>query len=161
MWNTVEEMPIDSASLQGVIETIKTDIGALDANITHSLETANLVISSNPGMIEEVRKRNHELQTRKDKLNAEIKEQSAIIDRGNRDFMDVKNATPETFKKTKLNVIEDYTLAVLMMAFLLMALAALYVYVISAPEMTTALVKGILYLILASAMGWMALYYLC
>jgi uncharacterized membrane protein (DUF106 family) len=154
-------MPIDSAALQGVIETIKTDIGALDTNITNSLETANLVISNNPSMIEEVRKRNQELQSKKDKLLAEIAEQNAIIERGNRDFMDVKNTQPEMMKKTKLRVIEDYTLAVLMMAYLLMALAALYIYVISSPELTTALVKGILYLILASAMGWMALYYLC
>lgn len=152
---------IDSTALQGVIETIKTDISALDASITNSLETANLVISNNPGMIQEVNTRNDELNARKDKLDAEINEQHAIIDRGNLYFTDVKNTMPETLKKTKLHVIEDYTLAVLMMAYLLMALAALYVYVISAPEMTTALVKGFMYLVIVSAMGWMVLYYIC
>ena len=112
-------------------------------------------------MIQEVNTRNDELNARKDKLDAEINEQHAIIDRGNLYFTDVKNTMPETLKKTKLHVIEDYTLAVLMMAYLLMALAALYVYVISAPEMTTALVKGFMYLVIVSAMGWMVLYYIC
>ena len=152
---------MDATALQGVIESIKTDIGGLDASITNSLETANQVITNNPSMIEQVTIRNQELTSKKKKMTEELKEQAAIVDRADRDFMDVKNATPETLQKNKLNVLEDYTLAVLMMAYLFMALAALYVYVISASEMTTALVKGILYLIIASAMGWMALYYLC
>ena len=152
---------MDATALQGVIESIKTDIGGLDASITNSLETANQVITNNPSMIEQVTIRNQELTSKKKKRTEELKEQAAIVDRADRDFMDVKNATPETLQKNKLNVLEDYTLAVLMMAYLFMALAALYVYVISASEMTTALVKGILYLIIASAMGWMALYYLC
>ena len=152
---------MDSTALQSVVDTIKTDINALDTNITKSLETANLIISNNPGMIEEVRVRNRELIAKRDKLKEELKEQHAIVDRVDRDFTDVKNTTPDTMKKVKLNVLEDYTLAVLMMAYLFMALAALYIYVISSPEMTTALVKGVLYLIITSMMGWMALYYIC
>jgi len=152
---------MDATALQGVIESIKTDVGSLDASITNSLETANQVITNNPSMIQQVTIRNQELAAKKEKLKKERIEQAAIVDRVDRDFMDVKHATPEMLEKNKLNVLEDYTLAVLMMAYLFMALAALYVYVISAPEMTTALIKGILYLILASAMGWMALYYIC
>jgi cell division protein FtsL len=58
----------------------------------------------------------------------EVDKNEAIIERSNRDFSDVKDTVPEPQPKRVLRFIEDYTLAILTMAYLFMIISVIYIY---------------------------------
>jgi hypothetical protein len=72
--------------------------------------------------------RNEELKKHRDDLSKKIKANESTTERVNRDFIDTKSEMPETMPTKKLHVLEDYTLAVFITAFIFMVLAGIYLY---------------------------------
>jgi hypothetical protein len=79
--------------------------------------------------LEEVRIRNRDLKGRVKKLEAHIQQGHARMEQMERDFLDTKAALPETLPNKIIHVLEDYTLAVLLLAYIFGALAVLFYYV--------------------------------
>jgi len=113
---------------------IEKDIGMLKATIGDSLLMGDSIYGEygTDDITKQVKSRNDDLNTKRDTLKKEITKNQAIVERSDRDFSDL-NDIPST--KSKLHVVEDYTLAFLCMAYVFMALALLYLYV-AQPYMT-------------------------
>ena len=147
------------------INSFETDITSLKNQVTDALITGNAIYASsshNTGISNDVSARNDELQKRKKELQRDIEKKEALINRSNRDFTDVKGTLPETLPKKTLNVMEDYTLAVLVISYLFMVSALLYFYAMMSPEpFVTTLMRGIGYALVVTLFVWMGLYYIC
>jgi hypothetical protein len=76
----------------------------------------------------EVKARNAELKVKKETLLKDINKKESIIERSDRDFNDVRQGLPDTMPTSRLNFIEDYTVAILCMSYLFMLIAVIYVY---------------------------------
>lgn len=123
---------------------IKNDIESIRAKINDDLVKGDYIFSADKGVAisSEVLTRNKELRDRKNNLNREIKKKLNIIDSANRDFTDVKDALPEKYTPKALNVIEDYTIAVLMIAYIFMVFAVIYYYIILSGNPKKGLIVG-------------------
>jgi len=141
---------------------IKQDISALQANITDSLLMGdNMFGSMGNGMVtKQVDMRNEDLKKKKEDLTRTIKKNEAIMERSNRDFTYVKEAIPETEPKKVLHVLEDYTLFVLILSYLFMSLAGIYLYVTISPNKVSALVQGVVGSAVLSAFLFMVLFFM-
>jgi hypothetical protein len=76
----------------------------------------------------QLKKRNDDLSLQVQSLTKEIDKNQAIIDRSNRDFIDVKRTLPEKEPKKILHFIEDYTMALLSISYLFMVIIGIYYY---------------------------------
>lgn len=88
--------------------------------------------------------RNAELKRKKEALKRSIDKNEAIITRSGRDFTDVKDSLPETLPNTTLHVIEDYTVAVVLVSYLFMGLSFISYYTSQAAIFTTGLFQSVL-----------------
>jgi hypothetical protein len=79
----------------------------------------------------DVRSRNGDLKKRVQRLEAHIGQSVARMEQKERDFLDTKAGLPETFPNKIIHVLEDYTLAVLLLSYVFGALAVLFYYVSS------------------------------
>lgn len=84
--------------------------------------------SATPVVRNEVQERNQSLVDKKDALTASIKKSIAKSEQLNRDFEDEKEALPETLTSQVIHVLDDYTLVVLMISYIFMILASIFVY---------------------------------
>ena len=139
------------------------DITRLQATITDLIAIGNSMYDPTTGsMTSEVAVRNRELTEKKMKIQQDIKEQEAIINRSNRDFMDVKEQSPEASSTKSLHFIEDYTLVILCISYFFMLVVALHVYVMYSTEsFVMALARGLFYSFLLTLISGMILYYIC
>ena len=81
--------------------------------------------------IQEVSQRNEGLKKRAKELMRGLKSSTARMEQMERDFLDVKGGLPETLPNQVVNVLEDYTLVVLCVAYLFGAVAVLFYYIVS------------------------------
>uniref|UniRef100_A0A6C0KV90 Uncharacterized protein n=1 Tax=viral metagenome TaxID=1070528 RepID=A0A6C0KV90_9ZZZZ len=88
--------------------------------------------------------RNAELKRKKEALKKSIDKKEAIISRSGRDFTDIKDSLPETLPNTTLHVIEDYTVAVLLLSYLFMVLTFISYYTSQATVFATGLFQSVL-----------------
>ena len=141
---------------------LKQDISALQANITDSLMTGDSMFGSmgNGTITKQVDMRNDELKQKKDALSATIRKNEAVIERSSRDFSDVKDTVPEPQKKRILHVLEDYTLALLVLSYLFMILSGVYLYTIMNGASIAALFKGLAGSAILSAFLFMVLFFI-
>jgi len=141
---------------------LKQDITALQANIADSLLMGDAMFGSfgYADITRQVTARNNELKSKKEALLTDIKKKEAIVERSNRDFTDIKDSLPEPQPNKILHVLEDYTLAVLVISYLFALLAGIYAYVFFAEAKGFALLKGILVGGIFSAFLFMVLFYL-
>ena len=138
------------------------DISRLQATITNLLTIGDNMYSPTSGSVtKDVRSRNRELSEKKAKIENEIKEQEAIINRSNRDFTDVRNELPEKIPNKSLHFIEDYTLVILCISYFFMIIVALHIYVMySTEQWTSSLPWGLFYSFLLTLISGMILYYI-
>jgi hypothetical protein len=138
------------------------DITRLQSTITDLIAIGNSMYDPTTGSVTaDVLLRNRELSEKKTKIQNEIKEQEAIINRSNRDFTDVRDQLPETLPNQSLHFIEDYTLVILCISYFFMILIALHIYVMySTEQWTTALLRGVFYSFLLTLLSGMILYYI-
>lgn len=109
---------------------IQKDIETLTGTVQDSLMMGDSMFGQfgYQDIAKQVKDRNHELKTKKEHLMKEVDKNEAIIERSNRDFSDVKDTVPEPQPKRVLRFIEDYTLAILTMAYLFMIISVIYIY---------------------------------
>ena len=109
---------------------LKSDVDSLRGNVMDSLSLGDTMFGQygHSEVSAQVRKRNDDLQSQIDKLDKEIDKNQAIMERSNRDFIDVKHTLPERQPKKILHFIEDYTMALLSISYLFMTLIGIYVY---------------------------------
>lgn len=138
------------------------DIVRLQSTITNLLTIGDNMYSPVSGSVtSDVRMRNNELSEKKTKIENEIKEQEAIINRSNRDFTDVRNELPEKIPNKSLHFIEDYTLVILCISYFFMIVVALHIYVMYSTEpWTKSLSLGLFYSFLLTLISGMILYYI-
>jgi hypothetical protein len=138
------------------------DITRLQSTITDLIAIGNSMYDPTTGSVTaDVLSRNRELSEKKMKIQNEIKEQEAIINRSNRDFTDVRDQLPETLPNQSLHFIEDYTIVILCISYFFMILVALHIYVMySTEQWTVALLRGLFYSFLLTLLSGMILYYI-
>lgn len=138
------------------------DIIRLQSTITNLLTIGDNMYNPVSGSVtSDVRMRNNELSEKKTKIENEIKEQEAIINRSNRDFTDVRNELPEKIPNKSLHFIEDYTLVILCISYFFMIVVALHIYVMYSTEpWTKSLSLGLFYSFLLTLISGMILYYI-
>jgi hypothetical protein len=140
------------------------DISDLRSMITNDMTTLNglyATSATNVNATNQASIQTDQLEKRKKELIKDVEMKEAIINRSNRDFSDVKDTLPERLPKKTLNVIEDYTMAILAMSYLFMVIAAVYLYTITSTEPMSAMLRGIGYATVVSLFAWMGLYYIC
>lgn len=142
---------------------ITQDLQSLRSTIHNSLTVGDKIFGQmgHADITQDVNERNKDLQSKKDMLLHDIDKKEAIINRSNRDFSDMSDTLPETPSNKKLNFIEDYTLAILSMAYVFMLVTAVYFYVSTTTStIAIALLQSILGSVFATLVAFMLLYYL-
>lgn len=135
-----QQQPSGSVNLSDQLTTtlraIQTDITTLQAAITDSLLIGDRIAgqAANTQMMEQVRNHHEDLKQRESALTKKISEGQGLIERANRDFIDTKATVSEdSLKDPKaVHVIEDYTVAVLLVAYLFLVCVMIYLHVQSA-----------------------------
>ena len=84
--------------------------------------------SANSTVIAEVAARNKDLQTTLETLQKDTKKLKGSAERHERDFLDVRAALPERLPTQRLNVLDDYTMLLLTVSYLVMALSIVFYY---------------------------------
>ena len=99
--------------------------------------------SSSDTQIADIRSRNSELKKLKDKLVAEIKSATSREEQANRDFLDTKEALPESLPKKVVRTLEDYSVAFFLLAYLFAGIALVYLYVVTNQFSLGSIVTGL------------------
>jgi glycine cleavage system pyridoxal-binding protein P len=141
---------------------INKDIETLQALVADSLIMGDTVFGkAGVGEIaKQVQERHKELTDKKEHLKAEIDKKEAIVERSNRDFEDVKSRVPDPQPKKVLNVLEDYTMAFLVISYLFMILAGIYVFTSIAQVKVAAFFKALGGSVVLTIFMFMIVYYL-
>lgn len=108
----------------------------------------------------QVKARNTELKNKKEVLVKNVDKSEAIIERSDRDFLDVKNTMPQPYPKRVLNFVEDYTLAFLSISYLFMIIALIYVYTATSETKITGFAKAFTGSVLLTMLFFILLIYL-
>jgi len=81
-----------------------------------------------PVALQEVQKRNQTLKAEKTTLETTRNKSNARAEQLDRDFVDEREALPETLTSSIIHVLDDYTLIVLMISYIFMMLSVIFVY---------------------------------
>ncbi len=108
----------------------------------------------------QLKARNEDLKAKKGELMKKIDKDEAIIERSNRDFSDVKDTISEPQSTKVLRFVEDYTLAILSIAYLFMVIAIIYVYTATSELKLIAFGKSFVASIFLSMFLFMLLFFL-
>ena len=140
---------------------IDTDIKGLQASIHDALLMGDQIVgqNSNTDVVSQAKLRNKELKETKEQLEADLRKKEATVNRINRDFSDVKDSLPQS--NEILHVIEDYTVAILMVAYLFAILGFITWYTIQAAEFWSGLGQALLASIILTMLSTLILYYVC
>ena len=84
--------------------------------------------AANSTVLAEVSQRNKDLQTTLETLQKDTSRLKASTERHERDFLDVKGALPERITTQRLNVLDDYTMLLLTVSYIMMALSIVFYY---------------------------------
>lgn len=141
-------------------DIVKEDIVTLRSQITDALTVGDNMVRQSGGkqMASYVKEQLKELESKKKELYDDILEKERLVHASNRDFSD---AHPVHEKKTVLHVIEDHTVAILLLSYLFMLVMGMYLYVIRSPAMIKGIVEALLGGFLISIFALMVLYYIC
>jgi len=143
---------------------LKSDIDSLRGNVNDSLTLGDTIFGQfgHNEVSAQLRKRNNDLTLQVKNLTKEIDKNQAIVDRSNRDFIDVKRTLPEKQPKKILHFIEDYTMALLAISYLFMVLIGIYYYsMMNGVFDISKCVQAVGYSGLLSIIVGMLLYYIC
>lgn len=141
---------------------LQQDISSLSASTMDSLSIGDAMFGQYGynAIAKQVKDRNEDLKSKKEKLLTEVEKGEAIIERSNRDFSDVKNTISEPQPKKMVRFIEDYTLAILSITYLFMIIAAIYIYTSMSDKKLVGFFQAIIGSILLTMFLFMMLFYL-
>ena len=125
---------------------VKRDIEDMSLSVQDSLMLGDSMYGTTgyKKIVDEVRERNKSLIDKKDKLLKGLEKKEALVERTERDFIDTREAMPEKLKASKLNTIEDYTLAIMSIAYLFAVIALIYMYVSNSDAKMKAIGTGVI-----------------
>jgi hypothetical protein len=120
-----------NSGIGSTIARLDQDIQMLRASVHDVLMTGDAMFgkAGHIDVAKQVKERNADLLKQKENLRKEILKKEAIVQKTNRDFSDVRDTLPEKQNPSMLHFIEDYTLAILSMAYLFLLIAINYWYV--------------------------------
>jgi hypothetical protein len=141
---------------------LQKDIESLASNVQDSLLMGDSMFGQfgYQDIAKDVKGRNQELKSKKDDMMKDVSKNEAIIERSNRDFSDVKDSIPEPQPKKTLRFIEDWTLAILAMAYLFMIISAIYIYTATSEIKLVGFGKSLLGSVFLTMFLYMLLYFL-
>jgi hypothetical protein len=141
---------------------LQKDIESLTSSVQDSLVMGDTMFGQfgYQDIAKQVKDRSVELKIKKEMLLKEVDKNEAIIERSNRDFSDVKDSVGEPQPKKVLRFVEDYTLAILLISYFFMLIAAIYIYTITSEFKLIALGKSLIGSVLLTAFLFMVLYYI-
>lgn len=141
---------------------LQQDISALSATSMDSLMMGDTMFGQfgYNDIAKQVQARNEEIRTKRDGLIKEVEKDEALIERSNRDFSDERDTVPEPQPKRFVRFIEDYTLAILLISYLFMIIAFIYVYTATSDIKLIAFGKSIVGSVLLTMFLFMILFYL-
>lgn len=136
------------------------DITTLKAQIDSSLLLGDKIVNQSGGtkISPYVQSQIKELESKKADINHDILEKERMVHTSNRDFAE---GNPVNEQKTVLRVIEDHTVAILLLSYLFMLFMFMYWYVIQSPFIMKAIVEAIIGGFFFSIFSFMVLYYVC
>lgn len=97
--------------------------------------------------------RNKELKTKKDNITKTIESNESKIERADRDFIDTKEALPQSFTQKTVHVLDDYTLVVLSIAYVFFLLTMMYLYMYTNQYSTSSIFQGIMIVFFGIILG--------
>lgn len=97
--------------------------------------------------------RNKELKTKKDNITKTIESNESKIERADRDFIDTKEALPQSFTQKTVHVLDDYTLVVLSIAYVFFLLTMMYLYMYTNQYSTTSIFQGLMIVFFGIILG--------
>ena len=124
-------------------------------------DTVFTVQGNEKGIIKDVKERIDTLEKEKKDLEQEIGKQHQVIQTSNRDFSDVKDTIPETQPERFLYFIEDYTLAILSMSYLILVVAVIAFRTILSSDKGKTFLESLVGASIFTIFAFMLLYYLC
>jgi hypothetical protein len=145
-------------------DQLKDDIKQILGKVNNALimgDTVFTVQGNEEGIITDVKSRIDSLDTEKKELEQEIDQQHQLIQTSNRDFSDVKDTLPETQPERFLYFIEDYTLAILSMSYLILVIAVIAFRTYLSSDAWTTFLESLVGAIIFTIFAFMLLYYLC
>lgn len=151
-----------NTNFAGNTTKLQQDISSLSGTSMDSLIMGDTMFGQfgYSDIAKQVVERNNELKIKKEKLVKDVEKGEAIIERSNRDFSDVKDTITEPQPKRVLNFIEDYTLAILSIAYLFMIIAIIYVYTSTAEFKLIGFGKSFVVSILLTMFLFMLMFFL-
>jgi hypothetical protein len=141
---------------------LQQDIIALSGSVMDSLSMGDTMFGQYGynDIAKQVKGRNEELKKKKDGLMKEVEKGESIIEKTNRDFEDEYKNVPSPQPKKVLRFIEDYTIAILVISYLFMVIAAIYVLTAMSENKLVTFGKTLVGSILLSMGLFMGLFYL-
>jgi hypothetical protein len=145
-------------------DRLKEDIKEILGKANNALmmgDTVFTVQGNEKGIITDVKSRIDSLDTEKKELEQEISKQHQLIQTSNRDFSDVKDTLPETQPERFLYFIEDYTLAILSMSYLILVIAVIAFRTYLSSDTWKTFLESLVGASIFTIFAFMLLYYLC
>ena len=145
-------------------EQLKDDIKDILGKANDALmmgDTVFTVQGNENGIIKDLKDRIEVLEKEKKDLEQEIDKQHQLVQTSNRDFSDVKDTIPETQPERFLYFIEDYTLGILALAYLIMLFASISLRTFLSSDKAKTFLESLVGSIIFTIFAFMLLYYLC
>jgi hypothetical protein len=141
---------------------LQQDISSQSGSVMDSLTMGDTMFGQfgYNDIAKQVKGRNEELKKKKDVLMKEVEKGESIIERTNRDFEDEYKTVPSPQPKKYLRFIEDWTIAILVISYLFMAIAAIYVLTAMSENKIVTFGKTLVGTVLLSMGLFMGLFYL-
>jgi uncharacterized protein YdcH (DUF465 family) len=155
--------PQETARIEKFAENtykIKDDFQAQTALYNDLILTGDNLFGTSPTnlQVNEIKKRNQELKDMKEKLQSEINAANSATERAERDFLDTKAGLPDPLPKKMIHTIEDYTMLVFVMSFVLMLISFIYLYSAMSGFTTNSIITGIVAAIVVSVILTILIY---
>jgi len=93
--------------------------------------------------VQDVKSRNKELKKTLEDAQADISKYTMIVERSERDFVDEKDAAPETIHSKIVHVLDDYTILALAISYVFFILLALFYYMSSNDYSINSIIVGV------------------
>jgi hypothetical protein len=124
---------------------VKNDLESQSMIVIDSLTTGDSIFGQASGatISKEIIARNKELKEKKSKLREGIDKNEAIVERSNRDFLYTREDLPENISAKKVNFIEDYTVAFVLLTYIFMIISLIYFYTVMSENKIRALIFGV------------------
>lgn len=141
---------------------LQQDIISLSGSVMDSLSMGDTMFGQYGynDIAKQVKARNEELKAKKEKLMKEVEKGEGIIEKTNRDFEDEYKTVPQPQSKKVLRFVEDWTVAILIISYLFMVIAAIYIFTSMSENKLATFGKLLVGAIFFSMFMFMVLFYL-